>query len=292
MHELPTPNNPSPNDAAAIQELLGGKFGEMSTLMNYTFQSFNFRGRERLRPFYDVIASIAAEEYGHIELVSYAINMLLTGATKRGHDPVPGPLKDVVDARNMRHFIASGQQALPMDSMGDWWTGQNVFSSGNLKLDLLHNFFLECGARGNKMRVYEMVTDPTARELVGYLLVRGGLHVVAYARALEHLTGVNVTKLVPVPELSNKAFPEAKKLEDLKMHLKLYTFSPNDYRRAGEVWNGFHPEDGQPLEVVYGAPEGFAVPNLEEEPQLNSPGAEDFDMGMFNDVAKKMGIKS
>lgn len=292
LHELPTPNNPSPNDAAAIQELLGGKFGEMSTLMNYTFQSFNFRGRERLRPFYDVIASIAAEEYGHIELVSYAINMLLTGATKRGHDPVPGPLKDVVDARNMRHFIASGQQALPMDSMGDWWTGQNVFSSGNLKLDLLHNFFLECGARGNKMRVYEMVTDPTARELVGYLLVRGGLHVVAYARALEHLTGVNVTKLVPVPELSNKAFPEAKKLEEGKQHLKLYTFSPNDYRRAGEVWNGFHPEDGQPLEVVYGAPEGFAIPNLEEEPQLNSPGAEDFDMGMFNDVAKKMGIKS
>ena len=291
LHELPEPKNPSPNDAAAVQELLGGKFGEMSTLMNYTFQSFNFRGRERLRPFYDVIASIAGEEYGHIELVSYAINMLLTGSTKRGHDPVPGPLKDVVDARNMRHFIASGQQALPMDSMGDWWTGQNVFSSGNLKLDLLHNFFLECGARGNKMRVYEMVTDPTARELVGYLLVRGGLHVVAYARALEHLTGVNVTKLVPTPELSNKAFPEAKKLEDKGQHLKLYTFSSNDYRRAGEVWNGFHPEDGQPLEVVFGAPEGAPVPDLHEEPQLNSPGSEQFDMGMFMDVAKKMGIK-
>jgi hypothetical protein len=27
-----------------FQELMGGKFGEMSTLMNYTFQSFNFRG--------------------------------------------------------------------------------------------------------------------------------------------------------------------------------------------------------------------------------------------------------
>ena len=143
LHELPTPTNPSPNDAAAVQELLGGKFGEMSTLMNYTFQSFNFRGRNRLRPFYDVIASIAGEEYGHIELVAYAINLLLTGTTKRGHDPEPGPLKDVVDARNVHHFIASGQQALPMDSMGHFWTGQNVFSSGNLKLDLLHNFFLE-----------------------------------------------------------------------------------------------------------------------------------------------------
>jgi Mn-containing catalase len=66
--------------------------------------------------------------------------------------------------------------------MGNFWTGQNVFSSGNLKLDLLHNFFLECGARANKMRVYEMTTDPTARAMVGYLLVRGGVHVVAYAR--------------------------------------------------------------------------------------------------------------
>jgi Mn-containing catalase len=43
--ELPRPKNPSPNAAAAVQQLLGGKFGEMSTLMNYTYQSFNFRGR-------------------------------------------------------------------------------------------------------------------------------------------------------------------------------------------------------------------------------------------------------
>ncbi|PSR54595.1 manganese catalase [Adhaeribacter arboris] len=289
--ELPTPNNPSPNDAAAVQELLGGKFGEMSTLMNYTYQSFNFRGRKRLRPFYDLICSIAGEEYGHIEAVSYAINLLLTGTTKRGFDPEPGPLKNATDARNTYHFIASNQSALPVDSMGNFWTGQNVFSSGNLRLDLLHNFFLECGARANKMRVYEMVTDPTAREMVGYLLVRGGLHVVAYARALEHLTGSDVTKLIPVPELSNKAFPETRKYEANGVHRILYTFSPDDYQKAGLVFNGPHPEDGQPLEVRFGAPEGAPAPDLDEEPQLNSPGADDFDPEMFKDIAKKMGIK-
>lgn len=288
--ELPTPNNPSANDAAAVQELLGGKFGEMSTLMNYTFQSFNFRGRNRLRPYYDLISSIAGEEYGHIEVVSYAVNLLLTGTSKRGNDPEPGPLKDATDFRNTRHFIASGQASLPMDSMGDFWSGQNVFSSGNLKLDLLHNFFLECGARANKMRVYEMVTDPAAREMVGYLLVRGGLHVVAYARALEHLTGASVTKLVPVPELSNKAFPETRKYEENGLHRKLYTFSQDDYQKAGMVFNGPHPEDGQPLEVVFGGMEGVPAPDLDEEPQLNSPGADDIDPQMFNDIAKKMGI--
>ena len=87
----------------------------MSTLMNYTFQSFNFRGRDRLRPFYSLTAAIAAEEYSHIEAVSYAINLLLTGTTKRGHDPVPGPLAGAADARNTHHFIASGQAALPQD---------------------------------------------------------------------------------------------------------------------------------------------------------------------------------
>ena len=48
--ELPMPAHPSPNSASAVQELLGGKFGEMSTLMNYTFQSFNFRGRDKMKP--------------------------------------------------------------------------------------------------------------------------------------------------------------------------------------------------------------------------------------------------
>jgi Mn-containing catalase len=64
--ELPPPSDPDPNGASAVQELLGGRFGEMSTLMNYTYQSFNFRNRDGARPFYDLIANIAAEEYGHI----------------------------------------------------------------------------------------------------------------------------------------------------------------------------------------------------------------------------------
>ena len=39
--ELPPPSSPDPGGAAAVQELLGGKFGEMWALMNYTFQSFS-----------------------------------------------------------------------------------------------------------------------------------------------------------------------------------------------------------------------------------------------------------
>lgn len=57
--------------------------------------------------------------------------------------------------------------------MGRPWSGEYVFNSGNLILDLLHNFFLECGARTHKMKVYELTDHPAAREVIGYLLVRG-----------------------------------------------------------------------------------------------------------------------
>src|SRR5687768_2694135 len=286
--ELPAPAHPSPNSASAVQELLGGKFGEMSTLMNYTFQSFNFRGGDKMKPFYDLIANIAAEEFGHIELVSHTINMLLTGSTTRGGDPSDTPLEVATDARNHYHFVASGQTALPVDSMGNAWNGTYVFSSGNLKLDLHHNFLLECGARANKIRVYEMVDDPVAREMVGYLLVRGGTHIVAYAKALEALSGVDVGKLLPITDISNKRFPEAKKHEAKGLHQILYRFSPNDYKRITEIWTGAHPEDGSPLRVEDGPPEGFDPPELPAEPQLTAPIGPDIDPQMFKDVAKKL----
>src|SRR3954466_4495261 len=127
--ELPPPSTPDPAGAAAVQELLGGKFGEMSTLMNYTFQSFNFRGRQQARPFYDLVANIAAEEFAHIELVSAAINTMLTGATPTSDEPSFGDdaLNGAVDARNSQHFIAGGQGTLPQDSMGKPWNGDYVF---------------------------------------------------------------------------------------------------------------------------------------------------------------------
>jgi Mn-containing catalase len=306
--DFPTSSEPDANAAAAIQELLGGKFGEMSTLMNYTFQSFNFRGRKNFRPFYDLISNIAAEEYSHIEAVSCAINLLLTGATPRTDrnkgaktggkiaDPAkkhsdaktdPAPLKEAADFRNTSHFLNSAQQALPMDSMGRFWTGENVFSSGNLKLDLLHNFFLECGARAGKIRAYEATDHPVARAMVGYLLVRGGTHVVAYAKALEVLTGANVGALLPIPDVSNRKFPEARKLEEEQgLHLVQYHQS-KDYTQISKIWNGPHPEDGQPLVVKEEMPPGFPWPILDEEPQLSSPG--DIDPEMIQYYADKLG---
>src|SRR5690606_26423127 len=130
------------------------------------------------------------------------------------------------------------------------WRGYNVFNSGNLIHDLLHNYFLECGARTFKARVYEMTDNPVAREMLGYLLVRGGVHAMAYAKALETLTGVQVTKLLPIPKIDNREFPETRKYEDNGIHRVLYRFSPDDYRDMAMIWNGPYPDGTGDMEVV------------------------------------------
>ena len=124
--ELPPPSDPDPDGASAVQELLGGRFGEMSTFMNYTFQSFNFRGRQKARPFYDLVANIAAEEFGHIELVAATINTMLTGASPVDDGKAPKAslaALAIPDARRFRMTIAvDGAQA--WEEHG--WTGREI----------------------------------------------------------------------------------------------------------------------------------------------------------------------
>lgn len=268
--ELPVSPEADPKAASNVQELLGGRFGEMSTLMNYTYQSFNFRNRDQLRPYYALISNIAAEEGGHIEIVSAAINTLLNGPREGFDDsenPADAPWKDLPGGINPHHFISSGQTALPVNSLGAPWTGDYVFSSGNLILDLLHNFFLENGARTQKLRVYEMTDNPAARVMLGYLFVRGGVHALAYAKALESLTGVEMSKMLPIPTIGNAVFPEARKFMEQNSHLKLYQFSPSDYKEAGAIWNGPAPEGygegfGGDLEFIDAPPEGGNLSHL------------------------------
>ena len=45
--------------------------------------------------------------------------------------------------------------------------------------------------------------------MIGYLFVRGGTHIIAYAKAIEIATGVDVTKMLPIPNLDNRVFDHA-----------------------------------------------------------------------------------
>ncbi len=281
--ELPPPSTPDPAGAAVVQELLGGKFGELSTFMNYTFQSFNFRARQGARPFFDLISNIAAEEFGHIELVSTTINTMLTGAAEKGALPDP---KDLL---NPQHFAAGGAGTLVQDSNGKPWNGEYVTSTGDLVEDLTHNFFLETGARNGKLKVYEMCDHPAARALTGYLLVRGGVHQVAYARALENLTGADLTKMFPAPRIPTEKIPECQPHIKKGEHKKLYRFSPSDYLELAAVFNGPHPETGENLEVVEEAPEGFPAFDLPAQEGVFAP---DYEPEEIAEIARKLRKKA
>ena len=284
--EMPKNTEPDPAGAAAVQELLGGRFGEMSTLMNYTYQSFNLRGREQIRPFYDLIASIAGEEYGHIELVTATINLLQNGGESPDAEPADSPLAGLNAAGGIRHqFLNNGNSALVANSLGAPWQGDYVFNTGNLVLDLLHNYFLESGARMGKLRVYESVTHPVAKRLTGYLLVRGGVHQLAYAVALEKITGVAIPKMLPIPDIPNHKIPETREFEAQGLHRVLFRFSDEDFKQLGAVFNGNHPEDGQPLEVRDGTPPGGSLADL---PAVPSSGLPAYNMDELTEIAARL----
>jgi Mn-containing catalase len=269
--ELEKPKKADPNGAAAVQELLGGKFGEMSTLNNYLHQSFAFKEKKKLQPFYDLVACITAEELGHVELVSNTINLLLEDSVQ-DKDPVDAPLEPAKDLRNTQHYIVGGPGHQVMDSMGHFWSGEYVFSSGNLVADLLHNFFLETGARMHKHRVYQMTSNETARKMIGYLMIRGGVHQAAYALALRKITGVEITKMLPIPNIDDSRIPEARKWQEIGSHTRLYSFSPKDYAHAAGVWSGTAEwSDNKPLEFVQGAPDGAPVPDFKASKSEFSP---------------------
>ena len=42
-------NKPNPAAARVLQETLSGHFGEMRTMMQFSFQSANFRGNTKLK---------------------------------------------------------------------------------------------------------------------------------------------------------------------------------------------------------------------------------------------------
>ena len=187
-------DEPDPAAANALQEGLGGQFGEMRTMMQYLFQSINFRGDAASKPYKDLLQGVGTEEISHVELIGTTISRLLDGSPEymgKKTDDVdkPGakgatPLKIALDTSNIHHYLVGAQGALPVDAAGNPWLGSYVYNSGNLVLDLLYNLMLESTGRLQKCRIYEMTDNKTARSTIAYLIVRDQAHENAFAKAL------------------------------------------------------------------------------------------------------------
>ena len=108
---------------------------------------------------------------------------------------------------------------------------------------------LESTGRLQKCRIYEMTENKTARSTIAYLIVRDQAHENAYARALETL-GVDWAKVLPIPKTNAERFPEVKKLLDLGLQSKQYTFDLTAASEAGRIFQGMSPSnDGTELDA-------------------------------------------
>jgi Mn-containing catalase len=276
-------DEPDPAAANALQEGLGGQFGEMRTMMQYLFQSINFRGPDA-KPYKDLIQGIGTEEISHVELIGTTISRLLDGSPEysgKKTDPVdaPGkggatPLSIAMSESNIHHYLVGAQGALPVDAAGNPWNGSWVYNSGNLVLDLLYNLMLESTGRLQKCRLYEMTDNKTARSTISYLIVRDQAHENAYAKALETL-GVNWRTSLPIPKTNAEKFPEVKRLLDLGLQSKQFSFDLSDQSQAGKIFQGASPSnDGTNLDATQQAPEGAPLVIAPERPEEFAPGAD------------------
>lgn len=268
------PDKPDPGAAKVLQETLGGQFGEMRTMMQYSFQSANFRGNKK--QYRDLIRGVFLEEISHVELVQTTINQLLneSGEDAVGNGGTNGaPLEVATKSTNPHHYIMGAQSSLPVDAGGNPWNGSWVYSHGNLAADLLNNVVLESTGVLQKSRIYEMSSNKTFRETLAFLMVRDNAHQNAFAKALETL-GVEWGKLFPIPNYDLNKYPECRKYVDLGYHNAQFNFRLDD-TMMGQVFQGVTPSrDGGDL-LVIPPPNGFAVPVMPDMPNEHSPGLSD-----------------
>ncbi len=265
-HPIPPADKPNPKAAQALQEGLGGQFGEMRTMMQYFFQNMNFRGDAK--PYQDLLKCVATEELAHIEQITNTINVLLDGASKNTTQPDDLPLSVALDSLNIHHFLVAGQSARPVDAAGNPWSASYVYDSGNLVLNMIYNLMLECTGRLQKCRLYQMSNDKAYRSTVSYLITRDLVHEKIFAKALETL-GVDWGKTLPVPRFDTSTMPEVKELERKNLHNQMWTFTnKGENSQFDKIFKGDSPfDDGGKLEVIEGFPEGFEIPQLNDAPQ-------------------------
>lgn len=268
------PDRPDPAAAKVMQETLGGQFGEMRTMMQFSFQSANFRGNKK--EYRDLIRGIFLEEISHVELVQTTINQLLNEsgypeAGNAGEDKAP--LDDAIKHANPHHYIMGAQSSLPVDAGGNPWNGSWVYSHGNLIADLLNNLVLESTGVLQKSRIYEMSSNKTFRETLAFLMVRDNAHQNAFAKALETL-GVDWGKLFPVPNYDLNKYPECRKYVDLGYHNAQFNFRL-DSTLIGNIFQGTSPSRNQGELHVIEPPTGFPIPEMPIMPNEHSPGLGD-----------------
>lgn len=229
------PDHPDAVYARKLQEVLGGQYGEITVAMQYGFQAWNAHIPGKYR---DLIYGIAAEEFGHVEMLAVMIAQLLEksplGITDDDIQSDP-TVAAVIGGTDVQHAIVSGAGARPVDSMGNPWMGSYITASGNLLADFTSNANAEMQGRLQVARLYHMTDDHGVRDLLSFLLARDTMHQNQWTAAARELQEEKL-EMMPVP--SN--FPQSKEYTDVSY--QYINFSDGQHAADGSWASGPSPD--------------------------------------------------
>ncbi|MFW2513368.1 manganese catalase family protein [Demequina sp. SO4-13] len=230
-----TPERPDAVYARKLQEVLGGQYGEITIAMQYNFQAWNAHIPGKYR---DLLFGIAAEEFGHVEMLATMISQLLEkqplGITDDDVQSDP-TIAAVVGGTDVQAAIVAGAGARPVDSMGNPWSGSYITASGNLLADFTANAHAEMQGRLQAARLFHMTDDSGVRDLLGFLIARDTMHQNQWIAAARELQEEGLEEM-PVP--SN--FPQRK--EDQEVSYEYMNFSDGAHASAGSWASGPAPD--------------------------------------------------
>lgn len=164
---------PNPYYAALLHEQLGGANGELKAALQYMSQSFRIKDPE----IKDLFLDIAAEELGHLEIVSQTIMLL------NGHD-VDAASTQVGEIQTQVTF---GLTPGLVNASGYSWTGDYVSVTGDLCADLLSNIASEQRAKVVYEYLYRQIHDKKVRQTIDFLLNREEAHNAMFRKAFNKI---------------------------------------------------------------------------------------------------------
>ncbi|MEU6207278.1 manganese catalase family protein [Micromonospora musae] len=232
------PDGPDAAFARRLQEILGGKWGEMTVANQYLYQGWTCRLPGRYK---DLFLDVGTEEMGHVEMIATMITRLLENAplslqeAAAEENPMVGA---IYGGANPAHFIHGGGGALPVDSVGVPWNGSYITASGNLMADFYLNVAAEAQGRLQVARLFNMTDDPGVKQMLRFLLARDTMHQNIWLAAIEQLKEDGLEEM-PVPE----AFPDSGELTEAFGYTYL-DFSPGTDASEGR-WAAGPTPDGK-----------------------------------------------
>ncbi|MBE6702832.1 MAG: manganese catalase family protein [Ruminococcaceae bacterium] len=169
----------NPQYAALLQEQLGGANGELKAALQYMSQSFRIKDPE----IKDLFLDIAAEELGHLEMISETINLL------NGHNVSA----QSVPAGQIQSHVQLGLSPGLINASGYSFTADYVTVTGDLCADLLANIASEQRAKVVYEYLYRQIEDKKVRATIDFLLNREEAHNALFREAFNKVqnTGSN-----------------------------------------------------------------------------------------------------